>query len=71
MSLPDLPGWRGEGSQMSLNDREVAERQPAPKQVIKSANSLKKSCLALCNLDQIIILRGSLLLKRTSLQGSR
>ena len=45
MSLPDLPGWRGEGSQMSLNDREVAEGQPAPKQVIKSANSQKKSCL--------------------------
>ena len=46
---------------MSLNDREVAEGQPAPKQVIKSANSQKKSCLALCNQDQIIILQGSLL----------
>ena len=54
---------------MSLNDREVAEGQPAPKQVIKSANSQKKSCLALCDLDQIIILRGSLLLNRTSLQS--
>ena len=55
---------------MSLNDREVAEGQPAPKQVIKSANSQKKSCLALCDLDQIIIIiRGSLLLNRTSLQS--
>ena len=42
MSLPDLPGWRGEWSQMSLNDREVAEGQPAPKNRLSSLPAHRK-----------------------------
>ena len=61
--------WRGESNASLLDHKEAGASQPAPKQVIKSANSQKKSCLALCDLDQIIILRGSLLLNRTSLQS--